>query len=238
MNESVPPPEIAFPRALVERIVARRGRLHPTTAIAPRRTALVVLDMQRAFTEAEQPVGTVSAKAVIPAINRLAQALRAAGGHVAFSQATFSTEADGGWPAYFRRVVGPASAARILEALRPGAAGHALDPGLVVAPGDFVFPKARYSAFAPGASPLEPWLAARGVTTLIVAGTITNVCCESTARDAMQRGFEAIMAGDANAARDQQAHEATLATFIEFFGDVLTVDAIVALIAARDRGAA
>jgi nicotinamidase-related amidase len=73
---------------------------------------------------------------------------------------------------------------------------------------------------------------------VIVAGTITNVCCESTARDAMQRGFETIMAGDANAARDQAAHDASLATFIEFFGDVLTVDAIVALIAASARGAA
>ena len=129
-------------------------------------------------------------------------------------------------------------AARIVAALRPGAAGHALDPGLVVAPSDFVFPKSRYSAFAPGASPLEPWLAARDIATVIVAGTITNVCCESTARDAMQRGFETIMAGDANAARDQAAHDASLATFIEFFGDVLTVDAIVALIAASARGAA
>ena len=117
MSESIPSSETAFPRALVDRIVGRRGRVHPTTAIAPRRTALVVLDMQRAFTEAEQPVGTASAKAVVPAINRLAQALRAAGGHVAFSQATFNADADGGWPAYFGRMVGPATAARIVAAV-------------------------------------------------------------------------------------------------------------------------
>ncbi len=231
--------EDLFAKSLVERVVARRGRLHPTLHIDPRRTALAVIDMQIAFTETAQPSETPAAKAIIPAINRLSAALRAAGGHVAFSQGTFSDAADGGWPAFFRRMVDPATAARIIAGLRPGAPGHRLDPGLMVAPGDFVFPKCRYSAFARGASPLEPWLIERGVSTLIVAGTITNVCCESTARDAMQLGFETIMAADANAAREQSAHEATLASFIEFFGDVLTVDEIVDLIRVEAaRGAA
>lgn len=227
-----------FPAALVARIVGRRGQLHLTRAIDPRRTALAVIDMQIAFTAPAQASETPSARAVIPAINRLAAALREAGGHVAFSQGTFSDAPDGGWPGFFRRMVDPATAARIVAGLRPGAPGHALDPGLIVAPGDLVFPKCRYSAFARDASPLEPWLAERGVTTLIVAGTITNVCCESTARDAMQLGYDTIMAADANAARDQAAHDATLATFIEFFGDVLTVDEIIGFIAAsRGTGA-
>ena len=224
--------EDLFPPELVSRIVARRGRLHPTDTLDPRRTALVVVDMQRAFTERGAPSETAAAKAVIPRINRLARAIRAGGGHVAFSQATFSEAADGGWPAFFARIVGPEAARSILAALRPGHALHALDPALETSPGDFVFPKCRYSAFAPGASPLPDRLAGRGVRTVIVAGTLTNVCCESTAREAMQHGYDTIMVADANAARDPLAHQATLETFIQFFGDVLTTAELLALLPA------
>lgn len=220
-----------FDPALLERVRARRGgRVHVTTRLDPARTALLVVDMQLAFTREGAPSGTGEAPGVIPAINRVAAALRGRGGHVAFSRATFDATEDGGWPGFYRRMVAPDLARRILEGLREGHALHALDPALEVAAGDFVFPKSRYSAFAPGASPLPGWLAARGVRTLLVAGTLTNVCCESSARDAMQWGYETVMIADANAARDRVAHAATLATFLEFFGDVLTAAQAVALI--------
>lgn len=212
-----------FPAELVARVRARRGgRLHLTARLDPTRTALVVIDMQRAFTQHGAPSGTGDAVSVVPAINALAEALRAAGGRVAFSRGTFDDSADGGWPGFFQRMVEPDLAARILQGLREGHPLHALDSGLHVAEGDFVFPKRRYSAFAPDASPLPAWLSAHGIRTVLVAGTITNVCCESTARDAMQHGYDAVMVADANAARDRGAHAATLCTFIEFFGDVLT----------------
>ena len=121
-------------------------------------------------------------------------------------------------------------AQRILEGLREGHPLHGLDPELDVAAADLVFPKCRYSAFAPDASPLPAWLEARGVRTVLVAGTLTNVCCESTARDAMQHGYDTVMIADANAARDRAAHLATLNTFLEFFGDVLTARQVIALL--------
>lgn len=220
-----------FDPALLERVRAKRGgRVHVTTRLDPARTALLVVDMQLAFTREGAACGTGDAPSVIPAINRVAAALRGRGGHVAFSRATFDATEDGGWPGFFRRMVAPDLARRILEGLREGHALHALDPALEVGAGDFVFPKSRYSAFAPGASPLPEWLAARGVRTLLVAGTLTNVCCESSARDAMQWGYETAMIADANAARDRAAHAATLATFLEFFGDVLTAAQAVALV--------
>lgn len=220
-----------FAPAVTLRLRARRdGRVHVTTRIDPARTVLVVIDMQRAFTEQGAPSGTGEAGSVIPAINAIAAALRARGGAVAFSRATFDASEDGGWPGYYRRMVAPDLAQRILGALREGDPLHALDPALEVAPADFVFPKCRYSAFAPGASPFPGWLAARGATTLLVAGTITNVCCESTARDAMQWGYETVMVADANAARDRDAHLATLETFLQFFGDVLTTAEVLALL--------
>jgi len=220
-----------FPDELLARIRARRaGHVHLTHRIDAPRTALVVVDMQRAFTDGGAPSGSGATGSVIPAINAMASALRAAGGHVAFSRATFDATEDGGWPGFYRRMVEPALAQRILGALRDGEALHALDPALDVASQDFVFPKCRYSAFAPGASSLPEWLRARGVETVIVAGTITNVCCESTARDAMQHGYATIMVADANAARDRAAHLATLSTFLEFFGDVLMADQVIARI--------
>jgi ureidoacrylate peracid hydrolase len=223
--------EAIFPAALLDRVRARRdGRVHVTARLDAPRCALVVIDMQRAFTADGAPSGSGEAGSVIPAINAIAAALRAAGGHVAFSRATFDASEDGGWPGFYRRMVAPALAQRILGALREGNPLHALDPALDVAPGDFVFPKCRYSAFAPGASALPAWLAARGVSTVLVAGTITNVCCESTARDAMQHGYETIMVADANAARDRDAHLATLCNFLEFFGDVLTTRQVLALL--------
>ncbi|WP_426955399.1 isochorismatase family protein [Muricoccus radiodurans] len=212
-----------FDPAVVARIRARRaGRFHLTRALDGAGTALVVVDMQLAFTGAGAPSGTGEATSVIPAINAVARALRAAGGRVAFSRATFDGSEHGGWPGFYGRMVAPDLAGRILGALREGAPEHALDPGLEVAPEDFVFPKNRYSAFAPGASSLPEWLAGRAVRTVLVAGTITNVCCESTARDAMQHGYDTVMLADACAARDRGAHLAALTTFAEFFGDVLT----------------
>jgi ureidoacrylate peracid hydrolase len=227
-------PDTLFDEALIARVRARRGgRLHVTAALDPARTALVVVDMQLAFTRGGAPSGSGETVSVIPAINAIAAALRPKGGHIAFSAATFDATEDGGWPGFYRRMVEPDLARSILEALREGHELHALDPGLVVAPGDFVFPKCRYSAFAPGASPLPAWLAARGVETVLVVGTLTNVCCESTARDAMQHGYATIMVADANAARDRAAHDATLRTFLEFFGDVLTTAQVLDLLAGR-----
>jgi ureidoacrylate peracid hydrolase len=225
------PDDTLFDEPLIARVKARRGgRVHVTTRIAPARTALVVIDMQRAFTQHGAPSGADGTTSIIPAINAIAAALRAGGGHVAFSRATFDGTDDGGWPGFYRRMVEPGLAQGILAGLREGHPLHALDASLEVAPTDFVFPKCRYSAFAPGASPLPGWLQARGVTTVIVVGTLTNICCESTARDAMQWGYETIMVSDANAARDRAAHVATLRTFLEFFGDVLMTEQVVGML--------
>ena len=82
--------------------------------------------------------------------------------------------------------------------------------------------KNRYSALIAGASNLEALLREAGIDTLLIAGTKTNVCCESTARDAMMLGFKAVMLSDCCAALSDDEHQATLETFIQQFGDVMT----------------
>ena len=77
-------------------------------------------------------------------------------------------------------------------------------------------------ALIAGASNLEALLREAGIDTLLIAGTKTNVCCESTARDAMMLGFKAVMLSDCCAALSDDEHQATLETFIQQFGDVMT----------------
>jgi ureidoacrylate peracid hydrolase len=84
--------------------------------------------------------------------------------------------------------------------------------------------KIQFSAMIPGSSNLHQLLSGRGIDTLLIAGTTTNVCCESTARDAMMLDYRVAMLSDANAAQTDEEHAATLNTFHSIFGDVMTVD--------------
>jgi len=227
-TEAMHPFEI--PAAIRERVMARRGRMHAFERIEPKTTALVVVDMQRVFLEPGAPSEVTMARAVVPNVNRLARALRAGGGVVAFSQATFPPAPAGGWSTFFDDMVSPELAERILGGLREDAPGRALWPDLEVANQDVVFSKCRYSAFARGSSTLEEILRARGTDTIVVAGTMTNLCCDSTARDAMQLDYKTIMISDACAARTDEEHGAALLTFMVSFGDVRTTDEMIALI--------
>jgi len=228
-----------IPAELAERIAARRGRQHAFEAIDPARTALLVIDMQHTFMDPGAPSEVPVAREIVPNINRIARELRAAGGLVAFSVATFPRVPAGGWNSFFDHMVSPEVAEAILEGLAPDSPGRALWPELEVEPEDIPFDKARYSAFARHGSEIERELVARGVDTVIVVGTMTNLCCDSTARDAMQLGYKTIMVSDANAARSDAEHQAALLTFMASFGDVRTTADMVRLIregAARAGG--
>jgi ureidoacrylate peracid hydrolase len=90
-------------------------------------------------------------------------------------------------------------------------------------PEDEIVEKHRYSAFIQGSGDLEARLRARGFDTVLITGTVTSVCCESTARDAMMRDFRTVMVSDGCAAATDSEHAAALLGFHLFFGDVLTV---------------
>lgn len=61
-----------------------------------------------------------------------------------------------------------------------------------------------------------------GIDTILIAGTKANVCCESSARDAMVLDFKVVMVSDCCAALSDEEHLATLETFTQQFGDVMT----------------
>ena len=216
-------------RALLEK---RRGRLHAYESLDAKRTALIVIDMQCAFVDDGTPSFVGAARAIIPNINRLAEAVRRTGGHVAWSRATFTTEPDGGWSTFFGHAVSETVGRKVIASLHDGAASHSLTHGLDIQDFDHVFNKYRFSAFTRGSSEIEAWLRQRGCDTVLIAGTLTHVCCESSARDAMQLGFKTVMVSDANASRVEANHVATLNAFIQSFGDVRTVDETIALLEA------
>lgn len=90
--------------------------------------------------------------------------------------------------------------------------------------------KTAASAFFPGRCLLPELLAQRGIDTVLVTGTVTNVCCESSARDASTLGYRVVMVADANAARRDEDHNATLHTVYRSFGDVRSTDDVLELI--------
>ena len=67
------------------------------------------------------------------------------------------------------------------------------------AAGDVYIFKNRFSAFLPTSSDIAEQLRRRGIDTVIIVGTLTNVCCESSGRDAAMMDFKTIMISDANA---------------------------------------
>src|SRR5258708_723005 len=74
----------------------------------------------------------------------------------------------------------------------------------------------------------------RGLDTVLVTGTVTNVCCESTARDAMMLNFKTIMVTDANAATTDDDHNASLSAFYLSFGDIMSTDMLIGCLKRND----
>jgi len=219
-----------LPDDITERMRVRRGRLHLFERLDVSRTALVVIDMQNAFLRPGAPSETPMARAIVPQINRLAQAVRVGGGVVAFAQGSFQPSGPEAWPLFFEHMVNPAFSAAILQALTPGHPDHELWPELDVQPSDVRVRKKRYSAFFPGACSLPEQLRERGVDTVIITGTLTNVCCEASARDAMMGDFKTVMVSDANAARSDAEHLAALVTLVQFFADVRSTNEVLAML--------
>jgi ureidoacrylate peracid hydrolase len=228
--------KLSIPQSVVDRVIARRGREHVYEGLDPAKTALVVVDMQNAFmlpgvAHALCPM----AEKIVSNINRLAQTVRDTGGAVVWIKTTFKDDALKNWSTYFEMVTTQQGAKRI-AALTADSKGHELWAELDVRPHDLIVEKNRFSAFIQGSSNLAEVLRARGLDTLLITGTVTNVCCESTARDAMMLNFRTSMVTDGNAALTDEDHNASLAAFYLTFGDIMSTDMLIARLGRNVRG--
>ncbi|HKD24678.1 MAG TPA: isochorismatase family cysteine hydrolase [Xanthobacteraceae bacterium] len=224
--------------AVKERLLRRQGKLLSHDEIDAARSALVVVDMQNHFVAKGFPAEIPLSREIVPAINGLARAMRAAGGLVVWVQTTASGALEH-WGNRHKYMLTPERAAERLVSLSEDAEGFKLYAGLEPLSGDLRVKKIKYSAFISGSSDIDAQLRSRSIDTVLVAGTATNVCCESSARDAMMLDYRVIMLSDANAATTDEEHAATLNNFMLFFGDVMTAEeAIVRLVPAKSRKSA
>jgi ureidoacrylate peracid hydrolase len=216
--------------SVIERVAQRRGGLRVFDSLRPKHTAHVVVDLQNGFMAPGAIAEIPTAREIVSSVNRISEALREAGGLVVYIQNTFDDVAVRTWSTFFDHFCSPARRQRMIEAFTPGSEGHALWPGLDVRPEDLQVRKRRFGAFAPGASDLHAILQARGVDTLIITGTASQVCCESTARDAMMLNYKVFFVADGNATFTDQEHNATLSAMAHTFCDVVDSAALIGLI--------
>jgi ureidoacrylate peracid hydrolase len=215
----------AVAKATIDRMKSRLGKLHPFDAIDPRKTALLVVDMQNYFVKQGHQSEIPGAREIVPNINRLAAELRRRGGHVVWIR-NGTTDTRQSWSNYHGFLQTPERAERRLQSMEIGADGYQYWHLNDIRPEDAQITKKRYSAFIQGSSDIERHLRDRGIDTVLITGTATNVCCESTARDAMMLNFKVIMVSDALATHSDEEHSATLSNFYGQFGDVQTVDEV------------
>ncbi|TDK51352.1 cysteine hydrolase family protein [Antarcticimicrobium luteum] len=186
---------------------------------APAHTALLIIDMQKDFcldgyatSRAGRPLD--AAQGIVPALQSLLIAARRAGVlvcHVGFWTLEHHLSDTAPWLAQRRRAT-YASDRIAME----GSEGAEFIPELAPEPGEPVIRKHRYSAFK--GTDLDMVLRARGIRSVVPTGVSTNVCVESTLRDAFETGHYTALPRDTCASWDMELHEATLKTANARFG--------------------
>ncbi len=211
-------PEVAM------RVIRTRANglsLFPT--LDPAKTALVVVDMQNAFLQPGMLLEVPIARQIVPNVNRLARALREAGGRIVWLRASMAGQRQA-WSVWFEHLVTRSAADECEAILTPGHGGFELYGELDVRTGDLIVDKKRFSPFNPGSSDLDARLRELAIDTLVVTGTLTNNCCESTARDAMMLNYKVVFVSDATATRTDEEHNATLGNIARVVGEVATTE--------------
>jgi len=182
----------------------------------PAASALLVVDMQRFFMDAGSPTFTPGGPAIISTLKRLIAAFRDAERPVLFTQHVHHPDdLDSG-------IMGWWWQGKCLEGTEASEIHHELAP----LPGEKVVIKHRYSAFYN--TDLETVLRCLRVEDLVVAGIMTNLCCESTARDAYYRDHRVFVPADGTATINEDMHLASLLNLAFGFAFVTTCDVITA----------
>jgi ureidoacrylate peracid hydrolase len=228
----ISPEAIAFARR------QRGGAEHMFERLDLSRTAHVIVDMQNGFVEPGAPVEVPAARDIVANVNAISRAVRRAGGINVFLQMTLTEESLQSWSNWFRYFHTAESTSGFEASFGHGLHHWELWPQMDTGEGDLFVDKTRFGAFVPGASRLHETLQARGIDTLIVTGTLTNCCCESTARDAMQMNYKLVFVSDANAALTDAAHNATLDNMCMIFADVRPTSEVLDLVEASALPAA
>ncbi len=233
-------------------IALQRARNTPPLALDPQTTALVIVDMQEYFLNPASPFSRACERivpgvlghlqergrgVVEPSLRRLLDFFRAHGLRVVYT--TVASELPDGrdlMPIFQQR--NATSRGAVGEAAIPprGDAWARIVAALEPRPGELVVNKTTYGTF--NSTGLDHALRSLGITALVVGGVVTNVCVETTARDAADRGYDVVLLDDGCAAFSPEIHEATLLSFQGPFGRVRTADEVLALLKDGERSPA
>jgi ureidoacrylate peracid hydrolase len=227
---------IEIPAGILARSRRSRGPDHTPKTIDLSRTAHIVVDLQNGFMAEGALVEVPVAREIVPNVNAITAAVRAGGGLNVFLRYTYDAAEPFKWTNWYGGFLDKDYSVELKDTFAPGAEPWQLWPDLDVQTSDLIVDKTRFSAFVPGTCMLHEMLQARGIDTLIITGTLTNCCCESTAREAMQRNYRIIFVADGNAAITDAEHNATLCSMTALFADVMMAQDVVALVdASRTR---
>jgi ureidoacrylate peracid hydrolase len=188
--------------------------------VDPSRTAVVVVDVQRAFTDLFGVPVTPALAEVLPNISRFLTGAREAGATVFL----------------VRLVIAPDEHSRntliwsesLREQLRPGAPGTEWDPCIVPHPGDVEVVKQRYSSFF--GTDLDAMLRERNTETVVICGLTTNVCVQSTVRDCWQSDYHTITLSDCCSEVGEGAHASALSSIARSFGAVHSSETVLTML--------
>ena len=201
-------------------------------AVVPEHTALLNIDLQNCFVHGSA-ISAPDGLLIEERINQVAAACRKAGILVIHTSIVLRDDGSNGG------VLNEFSPFVKQGILNKGSESAALHKGVVIEPGDILLDKPRFGAFY--GTDLELILRSRGIDTVIIGGLTTNVCCETTAREAAVRDFRVFFLSDGTATADMgtataaELQKATCATLGFLFAEVLTVDDMVRKIEAAQR---
>jgi nicotinamidase-related amidase len=172
------------------------------------KSALIVVDMVKDFTDPEGLVFYPENRVILPRIREVVQNCRERGFVIVFMQHCYRKDKPD----------------KNLINMRPncieGTGGEEIDPMLEVMPSDYVIKKRRYSAFF--GTDLDLVLRENGVKEVVVVGTKTNCCIRATVTDAYYLDYEAIVLSDCVATNDPVVNQVHLTDIQKYLGRVMT----------------
>ncbi len=177
-------------------------------------SALIVIDMQRFFTDPLSHAYIARTKMIIGQVLEIINAFRKHDLPVIFTRHALMDNED---PGLMGRWWG--------DVLRDDSGLSKLDPDMHPEGKDLVIRKTRYSAFI--ATDLEQVLRSYGIKRLVITGVMTHLCCESTARDAFMRDFEVFMITDATATRNEKLQRSSEEVLADGFATLMTTKELI-----------
>jgi nicotinamidase-related amidase len=194
--------------------------IHDEVRVDPAKTALVVVDMQNDFVKEGGTLVVPDAEATLPKLQDLLDLARRSGMKVIFTQDTHA-EGDPEWEIW-------------PEHVREGSWGWEIVGELTPREDELVIRKVRYDAFY--GTHLDHYLRVWGVDTLVICGTVANICVHYTAASAALRWFEVVVPRDATSALDPFDLEASLRQTSFLFAGKITESKSIKTVPQEDRG--